>query len=595
MEILYFFFGSGIGSLLFFGFFIYLIASTSSLKRRVSLLEAKMKNSAVAPSVATSNVNVVAPVVNNLQNTPQYIPPVQNNDEERVEISTDQFSKWLKEDWLMKLGAFIFIIGFGWFVSYAFANNWIGPVGRITIGIVAGILLMTFGFRWMMKYVSQGAIFMALGAGMVILTIFAGRSIYGFFTPLSAVAFDFVIISFIAFASYKFNVRSLAGVGQVLAFLTPLLVAGKTDVLFLFTYLFFVSLATMFLVGMTGWRELITSSLIFVGLYSAPYLLGLDGTYRLSADLVLNFVYAFSLLYLFAGMSAVIRSGVQDEKNEMVLAVLNGLFLFVWIYSQAPEEWAVFIFSAWAFIFAMSSFVTIWSGSGNATAFYAYGSVAVAYLGAATALQLDGAVLTIAFIIEIFLLVMIVSQLTRNLEAATSTAWLFVVPMFLSLTSIADYSNARDPFSEDFFVLALLSFALIVSGRYLISGSSQENKESPQLNSSSLFLVLGMLYLGYIVWQLVHIFMQATPDFATMVTRIIFTVVGLIAYFNGLYGKDVARRTYGVVLIAFVVGRLLMVDVWDMELFGRVVTFIAIGVLLMSTAFVTRKNKHEIQ
>ena len=38
-----------------------------------------------------------------------------------------------------------------------------------------------------------------------------------------------------------------------------------------------------------------------------------------------------------------------------------------------------------------------------------------------------------------------------------------------------------------------------------------------------------------------------------------------------------------------------MVDVWDMELFGRVVTFIAIGVLLMSTAFVTRKNKHEIQ
>ena len=87
--------------------------------------------------------------------------------------------------------------------------------------------------------------------------------------------------------------------------------------------------------------------------------------------------------------------------------------------------------------------------------------------------------------------------------------------------------------------------------------------------------------------------MSSTPDMATMATLMIYTILGLIAYFAGLYGNDMARRTYGMALLAFVVVRLLLIDVWNMELFGRVVTFLAIGVLLMSTAFLTKKKKHE--
>ena len=86
--------------------------------------------------------------------------------------------------------------------------------------------------------------------------------------------------------------------------------------------------------------------------------------------------------------------------------------------------------------------------------------------------------------------------------------------------------------------------------------------------------------------------MSDTPDMATMTTLVIYTIFGLIAYFSGLYGDDLARRTYGIALLAFVVIRLIIVDVWQMELFGRVITFLAIGVLLMSTAFLTKKKKN---
>jgi len=587
--ILYYLFSLPMITLLFIGFFIYIISSNRALGRRVSILEQKNKQNVSITSVPASTVVVPAMnVVNSTDTVAQKVDPVQNYNYPPVtEAEADTSSSWFAEDWLMKLGAFIFIIGFGWFVSYAFANNWVGPIGRITIGIVAGILLMLFGFKWMMKYVSQGGLFMSLGAGMTILTIFAGRSIYGFFSPFSAITFDFIIIAFIAFASYRFKIMPLAAVGQVLAFITPLLVAGKTDTLFLFSYLFFVSLATLVLAGISGWRNLITSSLVFVSLYSIPYLFG----FEMDALLVLNFIYMFSLLYLFTGMMTVIKKGVQNVQNEIYLAVFNGLFLFVWIYAVAPKEWAVLIFSLWAILFAISSALTI--RSGGVAAFYSYGSVAVAYLGAATALQLSGAALIIAFIIEIFLLVIVVSQLTRNLQASTRATSLFAIPIFLSINTIVKFSNATLPFTEDFFVLFILAFTLIFTGRYLTNGSI-ENKDNIELKSSGVYLVLGMMYLGYIIWQLVHIFLIDTPDFGTMVSLMIFTVIGLVAYFNGLYTKDMTRRTYGTVLIAFVVSRLLIVDVWDMELFGRVITLIVIGVMLMSTAFITRKNKHEI-
>ena len=38
--------------------------------------------------------------------------------------------KWLSTDWPMKLGAFLILLAFAWLTSYAFVNNWIGPMGR---------------------------------------------------------------------------------------------------------------------------------------------------------------------------------------------------------------------------------------------------------------------------------------------------------------------------------------------------------------------------------------------------------------------------------------------------------------------------------
>jgi uncharacterized membrane protein len=117
----------------------------------------------------------------------------------------ERFAEWLKEDWLLKLGALLLLIGFGWLTTYAFLNNWIGPMGRIALGIVAGASFILLGWWRIRKYIHQGGIFLVLGSTTILLTIFAAREIYGFFTPLSALAVMFLSTAFVALASVKYK------------------------------------------------------------------------------------------------------------------------------------------------------------------------------------------------------------------------------------------------------------------------------------------------------------------------------------------------------------------------------------------------------
>lgn len=588
---------------------VVLFFSHRSLSGRIRSLEAKIKDGSgaaveqkTALATPAQSAGAVYGAIQQSGISVQAQTPVQNpvpaasgRTATPPQAPSGRLSAWLKEDWLMKLGALLFIIGCGWFVSYAFANNWIGPFGRITIGIVAGVLVMMLGYWRMMRFPSQGAVFVALGAGVAVLTIFAGRAIYQFFDPISAVAFDFIFVAFAAFASYKFNVRSLAISAQVLAFAVPLMTAGKTDSILLFSYLLFISLATLVLAGATGWRGLIASSLVFVGLYSVPYALGFGGiyggSYAADAPLILNFAYLFAILYLLVGVIAVIRKGVESPKSEIALAVLNGAFLFMWIYNVAAKEWQTLLFAAWAVVFTAGSFIAF-RFSSKLHPFFAYGSVGVAFIAAATAAQLEGAALTIAFTVEVLALVITVLALTKNVRAAIATAVLFIAPAILSFESMVKYMSSQELFTQDFFVIIILAFSLIVAGR-LITSAATEFKAEGGGTAGAALIVFGTLYILSALWSFMHILMRETPDMATMATLIIYTIIGLVAYFAGLYGNDTARRVYGAALLGFVVVRLMIVDVWNMELFGRVITFFAIGILLMSTAFLTKKKKRE--
>jgi Zn-dependent protease with chaperone function len=146
-------------------------------------------------------------------------------------------------------------------------------------------------------------------------------------------------------------------------------------------------------------------------------------------------------------------------------------------------------------------------------------------------------------------------------------------------------------FHEHFFLIALFVLVLGALGlsMRLMSTVDEKGVSDPDHDLSKLYLVTGSVFGYVLLWLFLH---QALEEgTATMIALALYTVAGIAAYLSGREYASKGLRVYGGVLLGFVVGHLLLVDVWQMELFFRIITFFVIGALLMATAFVGRKRK----
>src|SRR5579872_2499266 len=53
--------------------------------------------------------------------------------------------------WLNRIGIAAVLIGISYFLKFAFDNNWIGPAGRVAIGLVSGIAIIVWSERFRRK------------------------------------------------------------------------------------------------------------------------------------------------------------------------------------------------------------------------------------------------------------------------------------------------------------------------------------------------------------------------------------------------------------------------------------------------------------
>lgn len=499
------------------------------------------------------------------------------------------FVAWLKEDWLLKLGALLLLIGFGWLTTYAFLNNWIGPMGRIALGIIAGAFFLALGWWRMKAFVNQGSVFLVLGSTTVLLTIFAAREIYEFFTPAAALLVMFLSTAFAAFVSVVYKYKPLAVASLVLAAAAPLLTnPPEPNYAGLFAYLFIVVLGTLWIVMLTGQRDLSGVALLIVAAYSAPHLFD-----AVSADTgaLLLFAYGFASVFFVFTLLGIVKLKGKAALADIAVAAGNGLLLLAWIMEGAPVEWQGLIIAAWMVVFAAGGFVAF-RITGDVKPFYMYAGVATAMLAAATAAELDGAALTIAYTVESGAIALIAYAFLRDIRIAHRASLLLSGPVVLSLESIFSPAWRRGVLHEDFFVLFVLAVVLFGLGaffrRQLPEGEAEAYVESRQTNAA--LLVLGSLYVYVLVWLSLHAALR-DDDIAVMLSLLFYTGVGLAAYFVGQVRAQRGVRIYGAALLGFVVGRLLFVDVWTMDQPRRIATFFIIGALLASTAF-WRKRKH---
>ena len=502
------------------------------------------------------------------------------------ESSLDKFGNWLKDDWPLKFGVLLLIIGFGWFTTYAFAHNWIGPLGRITLGIVAGVFFLVLG-NWRIKnFLHQGGAFLVLGSTTILLTIFAAREVYNFFTPFTALTIMFLSTAFVAFASVKNNNRELALASLILAGIAPLLTNAPTnDYVGLFTYLLVVILGAIWITVLTGRRELTTAALILVAFYSFPHLFLYAPSDK---GTLLLFAYAFASLFFFTNISALLKQKTGEITSDIVTAFGNGMFLLSWILITAQDEWKSVIISAWMVVFVAGAYL-IYKFNNRKDAFYTYASLGIAMIVAATSAELNGASLTIAYAIESGLVSLVIYYVLKDLRVASRASLLLAGPIILSLGSWTSQAWLTSTFNKDFFVLLVIGVISSILGIFFLQ-KNKNNEDKEVLNVGPVFIKIASIYVYALIWKVLHsIFTDG--DTAVMISLVIYTIVGIVTYFYGKLENKNSFKAYGGILLGCVIARLFIIDVWNMELAGKIITFFLLGALLVSTAFIGKGRK----
>ncbi|MAG35742.1 MAG: hypothetical protein CL878_05795 [Dehalococcoidia bacterium] len=81
-------------------------------------------------------------------------------------------------NWLVRVGVLALIIGMVFFLKLAFDNNWIGPTGRVLLGLVAGVVLLGGGEYLQRQYPVYGQALSGGGMALLYVSTFAAFGLY---------------------------------------------------------------------------------------------------------------------------------------------------------------------------------------------------------------------------------------------------------------------------------------------------------------------------------------------------------------------------------------------------------------------------------
>ncbi len=242
---------------------------------------------------------------------------------------------------LNRIGALALVIGIGFFLKYAFDNNWLSETVRVLLGAVAGILLLAGAARSR----SKGLVIFAqglVGAGIAVLylSVYASFNYYQLVSqPVAFVLMAAVtIIAFTQAFLYDSIVVSLLGWAG--GFLTPFMLStGEANEIGLFSYIALLA-AGLLVVVMKKERWAILDPLTLAATYSIFYLwYGQEYRPESFAPTLFFALIFWGLFFVVDVVNSLRRIEVLKELRDVAAAFNAALFyLALWLLIDEPHH-----------------------------------------------------------------------------------------------------------------------------------------------------------------------------------------------------------------------------------------------------------------
>ncbi len=469
-------------------------------------------------------------------------------------VSTPFFPlyNWLKQDFFVKLGGLFVILAGVWFVSYAFANDIIGEQGRVSLGLLAGCLLLGVGYWQLEKRNVVGTVITVTGSTTLIASLWSATVLYGLFTPTIAFSSMVLTLALTILISVIRKNQFLAVFSLITSYLVPFLTGSQSEgSLQLFIYLIIVSIAMYSITYFTKWRILQTISMVALALFSP--LLYADQT--LNPWLIL--IPSIALMY-GTSITSILRS-----KSLVFLDILNSaistFLMNIWVIVFIQQDLRVITLSLIAVgTFGLSLLFYKKSIGHKLINIQLVSSVVVLTIATCIQLYEQPYILAIAIALEI---VGIQWLLNKTLSYTNH----FVLFSFGHILPYSLYISQRVNEGQESLVPYLIStiiLGLILNlNSILIQFTTLKITTLHFKTISSLLTAGSLVYAGHFIFGFVEYIIQTIPISSFTVANGIYPLlaltiaaIGLIYIYLPVTSSDKILRTAGNIITIFGLG-----------------------------------------
>jgi uncharacterized membrane protein len=492
--------------------------------------------------------------------------------------------------WLNYVGILALLFAVTFFLKYAFDNNWVGPRGRVGIGLLAGSILYPWSQHLLArgyKYFSEGIA--GLGAAVLYLSLWAGWHYYHIFPQSTAFALMIVVTAVTLVVAVGRNSERIAFLALVGGLITPILVStGENREVSLFTYLTILGAGVLAIAWVRDWKSLppvqfLATLVYFWGWYSEFYR---------ADELATTVLFATVFFVLFAALP-VVRSWRDGELSELEvgivlvnsLAYLAALRQMLWPDNRWALTVAVLVLAA-AHL-AAERMLPEKRGTKVRVARILYAGLALTFVTLAIPIRLDGNWITTAWAVEGAVLIW--GGLRVRFAAMR---WAGLVMFAIVAGRLVLISIPADTFllNARFATFAICVACMALSG-YFAATSDEELSEQESMAFVITAIAANILAIAAASLEVWDVFGRMpslgidrghAQELALSMLWLVWAL-GLLGV--GLWKKSEAIRWQALVLLGVVIVKVFLFDLSFLEKFYRIVSFLLLGLALMLISF----------
>lgn len=514
-----------------------------------------------------------------------------------------------------RIGIIALLIGATLFLKYAMDNHWIGPLGRILAGLIAGTGIVVWSERFRRKgFPAFSYSLKAVGSGVLYLSLWAAFQLYHLMPATVALSLMVLVTAWNAFMAWSQSSEVLAAYALAGGFSTPLLLStGGNHEVFLFTYLLAIDIAAVALVRLKRWPRLLLGAFpatvaFFIGWYMSFN----------TAD-ALAVTWAFVALFFLTFIVPSLSSDDQQPKassiiTDVLLPLANAAFGSLALYSLL-EDAGHHALLPWMAVGFGAVYLGLMRLPSARVTTAVHLSLAVVFLTIAIPLKASGRWITIGWLAEGIALLWISARLSAPVAEATPAAdtTLVAVHRVLCLLSIATltlgfisvlaqpyifYGAVETAFLNDRFATSLFGVAAFALSAWIaLRASRQPDNVEPAWRTiaGACIIALNLVAVLSCVRELNTAFGTASGSVETSLQRSLAISAFLLVYGAallavGFWKRSAFVRWQALVLLIFTIGKTFIYDVRDLGFGYHIVSFLALGAVLMAISFAYQKD-----